>query len=454
MKNPLLVPEFREMLAANNIEELQNFCETNPPAVVADFLGALAPKEVWQILLNISSETRSLIFSSFDEDVQLSLLEVLQHDELVDIISNMPEEQRLAFIKELPREKVLKLNSALLKPSPVESPPVLKLVSGAEKWEVIPIPETVEGISVYKTIHNTLQKINIIEPHSWVNVVNPKQEEITFLSEHLNIPHDFLTASLDIDERARIEVEDDATLIILKIPFFDENNLDILYFTLPVGVILIKDLIITVCARETDILNDFIENKVKHFSTTNQHRFILQIFLRAVLLYLQYLKQINNASTIIQKKVEQASKNQQLIKLLNIEKSLVYFTTSLKSNQLMLERLQKMRILKMDEENETLFEDIITESKQAIEMANVYSDILSGMMDAFASIISNNLNIVMKILTLITIILTIPVLFSSLYGMNVKLPLQDHPLAFFIIIGSSFVLSLMAILIFFKKKWI
>lgn len=454
MKNPLLVPEFREMLAANNIGELQNFCETNPPAVVADFLGALAPKEVWQILLNISSETRSLIFSSFDEDVQLSLLEVLQHDELVDIISNMPEEQRLAFINELPREKVLKLNSALLKPSPVESPPVLKLVSGAEKWAVIPIPETLEGISVYKTIHNNLQKICIIEPHSWVNVVNPKQEEITFLSEHLNIPHDFLTASLDIDERARIEVEDDATLIILKIPFFDENNLDILYFTLPVGLILIKDLIITVCARETDILNDFIENKVKHFSTTNQHRFILQIFLRAVLLYLQYLKQINNASTIIQKKVEQASKNQQLIKLLNIEKSLVYFTTSLKSNQLMLERLQKMRILKMDEENETLFEDIITESKQAIEMANVYSDILSGMMDAFASIISNNLNIVMKILTLITIILTIPVLFSSLYGMNVKLPLQDHPLAFFIIIGSSFVLSLMAILIFFKKKWI
>ncbi len=120
----------------------------------------------------------------------------------------------------------------------------------------------------------------------------------------------------------------------------------------------------------------------------------------------------------------------------------------------MLERLQKMRILKMDEENETLFEDIITESKQAIEMANVYSDILSGMMDAFASIISNNLNIVMKILTLITIILTIPVLFSSLYGMNVKLPLQDNPLAFFIILGLSFVLSLMAMLIFFKKKWI
>jgi magnesium transporter len=454
MKNPLLVPEFREMLAANNIEELQSFCETNPPTVVADFLGALSPREVWEILLNISSETRSLIFSSFDEDVQLSLLEVLQHDELVDIISNMPDEQRLAFIQELPRETVQNLNSALLQPAPVEAPPVLKLVTGAEKLEEVIIPETIEEVYVYKTVNNKLQKITAIEQQSWINVINPKQEEIAFLSEQFGIPHDFLTASLDIDERARIEVEDDATLIILKIPFFDENNLDVLYVTLPVGIILVKDRIITVCAKETDILNDFIENKVKHFATTNQHKFILQIFLRAVLMYLQYLKQINNATNVIQKKVEQASKNQQLIKLLNIEKSLVYFTTSLRSNQLMLERLQKMKILKMDEDNETLFEDIITESKQAIEMSKVYSDILSGMMDAFASIISNNLNIVMKILTLITIILSIPVVFSSLYGMNVKLPLQESPFAFFIVLVISLLLSFIGILIFVKKKWI
>jgi magnesium transporter len=454
MKNPLLVPEFREMLAANNIEELQSFCETNPPAVVADFLGALSPREVWEILLNISSETRSLIFSSFDEDVQLSLLEVLQHDEQVDIISNMPDEQRLAFIQELPREIVLKLNSALLQPSPVDASPVLKLVTGAEKLEEAIIPETIEGIHVYKTVNNKLQKINTIEKQSWINVINPKQEEIAFLSEQFGIPQDFLTASLDIDERARIEVEDDATLIILKIPFFDENNLDVLYVTMPVGIILVKDRIITVCAKETDILNDFTESKIKHFSTTNQHKFILQVFLRTVLMYLQYLKQINNATNVIQKKVEQASKNQQLIKLLNIEKSLVYFTTSLRSNQLMLERLQKMKLLKMDEENENLFEDIITESKQAIEMANVYSDILSGMMDAFASIISNNLNIVMKILTLITIILSIPVVFSSLYGMNVKLPMQESPFAFFIVLLISLLLSFIGILFFVKKNLI
>ena len=316
------------------------------------------------------------------------------------------------------------------------------------------IPATIEGVAIYNTINSKLHQIDAIGRHSWINVVNPKQEELSFLSRQFSIPMDFLMASLDIDERARIEVEDDATLIILKIPVFDETNPDVLYVTLPIGIILLKDRIITVCAKETDILSDFIDNKIKHFSTANVHRFILQIFLRTVLMYLQYLKQIHNASNIIQKKVEQASKNQQLIKLLNIEKSLVYFTTSLKSNQLMLERLQKMKILKMDEENEDLFEDIITESKQAIEMANVYSDILSGMMDAFASIISNNLNIVMKILTLITIILSIPVVFSSLYGMNVKLPFQESPFAFLIVIGSSLVLALIGILIFIRNKWL
>jgi magnesium transporter len=384
----------------------------------------------------------------------MSLLDVLHHDELVDVIANMPDEQRLSFIQELPRDIVEKLNSSLLKIQPSETAPPLKLVTGAAVPAGVRIPQDLDGIAIYKTENNKMQTLEAIETASWVNAVNPKQEELSFLSQQFNIPMDFLLASLDIDERARIEVEDDATLIILKIPYFDENNLDVLYVTLPIGIILLKDTIITVCAKETDIISDFIDNRIKHCSTTDPHKFILQIFLRSVLLYLQYLKQINNATNIIQKKVEQASKNQQLIKLLNIEKSLVYFTTSLKSNQLMLDRLQKMKILKMDEEKENLYEDITTESKQAIEMSNVYSDILSGMMDAFASIISNNLNIVMKILTLITIILTIPVLFSSLYGMNVKLPFQEHPLAFFIVIGTSLILSLLAIFIFIRKKWL
>jgi len=172
----------------------------------------------------------------------------------------------------------------------------------------------------------------------------------------------------------------------------------------------------------------------------NRIKFILQIILRALMLYLQFLKQINNATNMIQKKLEQESKNKQLIKLLNIEKSLVYFTTSLKTNGLMLERLRRLSIFQTNEDIEDLFEDIVIENRQANEMANVYSDILSGMMDAFASVISNNLNIVMKVLTSITIILMIPNIVTGFYGMNVKLPMQDHPLAFLIVILSATIL--------------
>jgi magnesium transporter len=277
---------------------------------------------------------------------------------------------------------------------------------------------------------------------------------LDFLTQRFNIPNDFLTASLDIDEISRTESEGQTTLIILKTPFFDETNLDVLYFTVPIGIILTNGLIITICPKGSEVILDFIRNKVRNFSTLKRNRFVLQLYLRATLLFLQYLKQINNAAAIIQKKLEQSSKNKQLIKLLNIEKSLVYFTTSLKSNFLMLERFQKLDMLEINYENEDLFEDIIIESKQAIEMANIYSDILSGMMDAFASIISNNLNIVMKVLTSIAIIMTLPILISSLYGMNVKLPLQESPYAFFFVIIISVVLALMGVAFFAKRGWL
>jgi magnesium transporter len=226
----------------------------------------------------------------------------------------------------------------------------------------------------------------------------------------------------------------------------------VLYFTIPVGIILVDGMIITVCTREADILKDFADNKVRNIG--DGHRFILQFILRATVRYLQYLKQLNSAANIIQKKLEMESRNRQLIKLFNIEKSLVYFTTSLKSNMLMLERLRRMRLLEMNDTNENLLEDILTEGKQAIEMANIYSDILSGMMDAFASVISNNLNIVMRLLTSITIIITIPILIASFYGMNVPLPLAHSPYAFIMIVALSIFMSLLAVLYFVKRRWL
>lgn len=452
------------MLLSDQIQEIEDFCTSTVPSVVADFLGALTVEEIWTILAGLPVDVRAGIFSAFDEDVKLALVHMLGDHDLLDLAAELshedirslftqlpvPEQDRLSVLfRQTQREDLLTL-LAEVEPIP-EPPPRLTGIVQADKG--IPIPLSPQ-VAVYKTVDQHVQSCTQIEEGCWVNIINPDKEEVDSLARYLNVPADFLTASLDIDEIARIETEDEATLIILKTPFFDENNLDVLYFTMPIGIILTSDIVVTVCAKESSIIQDFLENKVRGFSTANRQKFILQLFLRSTLLYLQYLKQINNATNIIQKKLEQSYKNKQLIKLLNIEKSLVYFTTSLKSNALMLERLQRLGLLGSDPDNEDLYEDIAIESKQAIEMANIYSDILSGMMDAFASIISNNLNIVMRELTSIAIIVTLPVLLASLYGMNVRLPLQDSPYAFVIIILLSLLSVLVGIAFFIRNKWL
>lgn len=456
MKNPLLVPEIREMLNANRIEELQEFCVSTPPSVVADFLGALNDREIMEILFFLTPEARAGIFVSLDEDIKVTLLEQFSSDEVIEIFSHLSEEERIQLIQQLPIGIRVKVRNLLLR---TQREDFFKLAAQLEEpTELTVSPGVVSEeslrIDIFKTKGNKLERISKIEPDCWINVIAPEKEELNFLAQRFNIPFDFLTAALDLDEIARIEIEKDNTLIILKAPFFDETNIDVLYFTVPIGIILTDDLIITICPKQTRVILDFINNKIKNFSTQKRNKFVLQLFLRATLLFLQYLKQINNAAMIIQKKLEQASKNKQLIKLLNIQKSLVYFTTSLKSNAFLFERLQKLNLLQINSENEDLFEDVAIESKQAIEMANIYTDILSNTMDAFASIISNNLNMVMKALTLITIILTIPVLLASFYGMNVKLPFQESPYAFFIVIGLSTIFSLLGTGFFIQKKWL
>ena len=457
MKNQLLVPEIREMLAAKQMEELQDFCVSTPPSIVADFLGPLVSSEIAEILNTLSLEDRASLFVYFDDDVKISLLDALEKEEVISLVSAIPEAERFDFLKNLSEETKQRITGLIKK---AQREDLLKLLPPTEAELDLSLPEEPLGseetvkFDIHKTKNGKLERCHKIEKDCWINVVNPTKEDLLFLAQKFEIPADFLTAPLDIDEIARTESERGITLIIQKSPFFDEKSLDILYFTVPIGIILAKDFIITVCSKESVVIQDFINGKVKNFSTLNRQRFVLQVFLRSTMLFLQYLKQINNATNVIQKKLEQSSKNQQLIKLLNIEKSLVFFTTSLKSNALMLERMQKMTAGATDEETQNLFDDIIIESKQAIEMANIYSDILSGMMDAFASIISNNLNMVMKALTLFTIILTIPILLASLYGMNVKLPLQDSPHAFYGIIGVATVFALLGFGFFIKKKWL
>jgi len=308
-------------------------------------------------------------------------------------------------------------------------------------------------IKIFITTGNGFISIDEIEKDCWVNVSNPGPEELIKLSEDLTVPLDFLTDSLDVDERSRIETEDNTTLIVLRVPKFDKDNLGVPFTTLPLGIILTKDIIITVCLWDTNEVLDLFKGKIKNLPTENRRRFILHLFHRTAFFYLKYLKEINKKSNEVETELHRSMKNEELIKLLDIEKSLVFFTTSLRSNELMMERLSKIRTLELNEDDKDLLDDIIVDNKQAIEMANIYSNILSGMMDAFASVISNNLTIVMKFLTSITIILMLPTLVASIYGMNVELPFQHSFHAFFITIGLSLCLSSVGVLIFLKNRW-
>ena len=291
------------------------------------------------------------------------------------------------------------------------------------------------------------------ESGAWVNVVNPSPAEITELAARFTIPQDFLTDPLDVDERARIEREEGNTLILLRTPRREGSEADIPFTTLPIGIILTQGLVITISLTEVDVVAEFLNGKVRNFSTENSTRFVLLMFLRTSLLFLRYLKEINRMTTAIENDLHRALRNVQLIRLLNMEKSLVFFITSLRSNALMLEKFNTSGCLRMNEEDRDIFEEVVIENKQAIEMANIYTSILSGMMDAFASIISNNLNVVIKLLTTVTIILMIPTLVASIYGMNVELPFQHSPFAFLIVIAFSVMVSILGIAVFWRKEF-
>jgi len=310
-------------------------------------------------------------------------------------------------------------------------------------------------IKILRWSENKFIQTDKIERHCLINVISPEKYELEKLSAEMLIPSDFLTDPLDIDERARIEIEDGVLLIVLRLPKNDEDGSDIPFTTFPAGIILTKDDTIAIISTSdiTEIL-DLYGGRTKSIIDGKRSSVVLQIFLKTALLYLRYLKEINRRTGEIERKLQKSLKNEELIRLLNIEKSLVFFTTSMKSNELMMERLLKTELLKLTPEDRDMLEDVLIDNKQAIEMANIYSNILSGMMDAFASVISNNLNVVMKILTSITIILMIPTLTASIYGMNIDLPFQHSPHAFFIVTGISFSAASLFVLTFIKNKWL
>ena len=309
-------------------------------------------------------------------------------------------------------------------------------------------------IRIFKTEDGAMHEKEEMQPGCWIALTNPTASEIIDIADAYQIDPDHLKAPLDEEERSRIEVEDDYTLVLVDIPSIEERSGKDWFVTIPLAIIMTNDVLITVCLEETPVLTSFMDGRVRDFHTFMKTRFILQILYKNATQYLQYLRIIDKKSEVIERKLHQSQKNEELIELLELEKSLVYFTTSLRSNEVVLEKLLRTEKIKKYPEDTDLLEDVIVENKQAIEMAGIYSGILSGTMDAFASVISNNLNIVMKFLATVTIVMSIPTMVASFYGMNVNsrgMPFANHPYGFVIVLGFALALALLVAYIFNKK---
>jgi magnesium transporter len=301
-------------------------------------------------------------------------------------------------------------------------------------------------IRIFNSVGGRLKQIDQIqntEKGSWVHVVAPTPEEIDLLSTNLNIEREFFQYPLDEDERSRIDQEEAQTLIIVNFPVAVTGGYD----TYPLGIILTDKVVVTVSAQEPILFNDFISGKVRTFDTYKKVRFVLQILFRISILYMTYLRQISRRIDYVEEVLRNTTKNEELMKMLSLNKSLVYLSTALRANQVVLEKTEKIRYFRIYDEDLELLEDTLIENRQSIEMSNICTNILNGTMDAYASIISNNLNSVMKFLTTATIVIMVPNFLVNLYGMNVKLPFEHDPMAFIgIVIGCLFVTVLSAFL--------
>lgn len=316
-------------------------------------------------------------------------------------------------------------------------------------------------LKIYKSSESgPLQEITIknIEKGSWINLVNPTPYELKVVSAMTDVELDFLRSALDEEERSHTELEDNCVLVITNVPVMRSNDS---YDTLPLGIIITQDYTITVCLENNPVIAGFNETTARTFRTFKKTRFLFQILYKSATFYLKYLRQISKLSDEIEKHLRKSMKNQELLQLLELQKGLTYFNASLRSNGAVLDKLLRLRsshnlqrILKMYEEDEDLLEDVIIENKQAKEMVEMYSKILARMADTFASIISNNLNLVMKFLTSITIMLAIPTVISSFFGMNVAVPFSQLTDGFlYVSLIATFLTSICAFILWRKDMF-
>lgn len=309
-------------------------------------------------------------------------------------------------------------------------------------------------LAILKTTPAGLTRLEEFEPGCWIDLVSPTEEELERVSRELVIPLDLLMAPLDEEEKSRIELEDGLIHVIVDIPVLVREDDQQEYNTIPLGMLVHPEYFITTCLRPNPILGEFERGTVRNFTTFFKTRFLLQILQRVSAFYLRYLGRIDRETDKLEAKLLASMKNAEIFDLLSLQKSLVYFTTSLRSNDAVLQKLPRTKALKMYDDDEELLEDVGIELKQAAEMARIYTDILTGMMDAFTSVISNNLNRVLKLLTSLTIILSIPTIVASFWGMNVKVPFQTYTHAFTITLVISFVFSVVFAVVFWKKRYL
>ena len=307
-------------------------------------------------------------------------------------------------------------------------------------------------IEIFKSEQNVLTRIPEPEPGCWIHITQPGYEELMAIGRAHQIEETFLLAALDEEESARVEKENDQTLIIVDIPLVTPSASlgDAIYSTIPLVIIILDQMLITICLESDTFLNDFIQQPIKGFQTQFRSRFVLQILFRNSTRYLSCLRQIERAANRLEEHLIRAQKNKEILEMLRLEKSLVFLLTSLRANGVVLERMMRNPYIKNYPEDEDLLEDVIIENKQAIEMATIYSTILAASTESFASIISNNQNNVMKILTSATIVMTIPTLISGLMGMNVRLPVSQQ-YGFWQIVAATLILVLVTTILLWRK---
>jgi magnesium transporter len=309
-------------------------------------------------------------------------------------------------------------------------------------------------LQYFKNINHQTIEITKPEEGSWVNVLPPlKQEEFSELSSKLDIPIDFLTDSLDIDERSRFEEDDNVKLIVIKTPTENNsfNDSDAYYITIPICIILTHNQIVTVNSFENPAIKKFL-NTFQNRHPDKKNMMVLKVFEKIVQNYMEHLKEINQRRNMLEQKLYSASRNEYLLQLMRIQKSLVYFVTALRSNEMVLMKLARTNFLGLTEDEKEFLDDLVVDNAQALEMANIYTNILSSTLDAFASIIANNQSEVLKRLSVITIVLTFPVLIASLFGMNVPSGFEHSKYAFYIVAFLSLAITLAIGWFFVRKK--